>query len=462
MERTDKALLAAFLAAAALGTLTWCLLVNDASIFIAAGWLGDSWDLYFSQFAGRALGMYLLFGPAQLVLRVVPMSAGTFVTLSHILYFAVPLVLWLALRAIEPHRLFSRLYLAIVLAVVFFPTELIVGCGLWLIWLAIATDQRRSLRATALATIVLGAALIFTHPAIAAMGLLYLVVGTGLRFFGRAVPTQSLIAATILSALLIVGYLAAGRLLPPTNPSVIEGVSRNSTSYIDPIEMAKTVGKYAVIGVLWLLLLGPGLIGRFRPASLVFLAIAGIWFAAAGTNLLTYFYARYTAPHVLALAVVLAIATPDKWLENARRGLILYAAITATAAASYAVDLRLFERFMTRHLQPGIANVETLSTDPWPSSLVKVTPLRDVFKWGAGDDYVRNVIVPTYDWFYRVTLAYHSFFASDRQSVLYHPLDRPGDWRPCSRSAVQHALVHARDAADRRFLTFLEANYCAR
>ena len=461
MERTDKALLAGFLIAAALGTLTKSLLINDASIFIAVGWLGDSWGLYFSQFAGRALGMYALFGPAQLLLGVVPMSAGAFVTLSHILYFAVPLVLWLGLRAIEPHRLFSRLYLAVVLALMFFPTELIVGCGLWLMWLAIVTDERRSLRATAIATIVLGGALIFTHPAIAAMSLLYLVVGTGLRFCGRPVPRQSLIAATALSVLLVLGYLASSRLLPPTNPSVIEGVARNSASYIDPIEMTKNLGKYAVTAVLWLLLLGPGLIGRFRPVSLAVLATVGIWFAAAGTNLLTYFYARYTAPHVLALALALAVAAPGKWLENARHGLVVYTAIAVAAAASYTVDLRLFERFMMQHLQPGIANVETLSTDPWPSSLVRVTPLRDLFKWGAGDDYVRDVIVPTYDWFYRVTLAYHSFLSSGRQSVLYHPLGRQGDWRPCSRSAVRRALVQARDEADRQFLAFLEANYCA-
>jgi len=57
MELTDKALLAGFLVAAALGTLTKSLLINDGAIFIAVGWLGDSWGLYFNQFAGRALGM---------------------------------------------------------------------------------------------------------------------------------------------------------------------------------------------------------------------------------------------------------------------------------------------------------------------------------------------------------------------------------------------------------------------
>jgi hypothetical protein len=462
MERTDKVLLAAFVAAAVLGTLAQCLLINDAVIFITVGWLGHSWDLYFSQFAGRALGMYALFGPAELVLRVLPMSAGTFVVVSHILYFAVPLVLWLVLRSVEPHRLFSRLYLAFVLAVMFFPTELIVGCGLWLLWLALVVDPRHGLRVVALATAGLGAALIFTHPAIAAMSLLYLVVGTGLRLFGRPIPKQSLSAAAAMTALLVVGYLLTSRLFPPTNPSVIVGVTRNSVSYIDPIAMVKSLGEYAVTGVLWLLLLGPVLVGRFRPVSLALLAIVGFVVAAGGTTLLTYFFARYSAPHVLALGVTLALAAPDTWRENARSTLTLYAVIAVTAAASYAVDLQLFEHFMKRRLQPGVANVETLAGDPWPSPAMKPSPLINFFKWEAGDDYVRNVVVPIYDWYYRVTLAYHSFLASDRQSVLYHPLGQSGDWLPCERIAVRRALATARDAADRTFLEFLDANYCAR
>jgi hypothetical protein len=93
---------------------------------------------------------------------------------------------------------------------------------------------------------------------------------------------------------------------------------------------------------------------------------------------------------------------------------------------------------------------------------MKPSPLINFFKWEAGDDYVRNVVVPIYDWYYRVTLAYHSFLASDRQSVLYHPLGQSGDWLPCERIAVRRALATARDAADRTFLEFLDANYCAR
>jgi len=48
MERCDWALLAALLLAATLGTLTNALMVNDAAVFLTAGWFGNSWDLYFS------------------------------------------------------------------------------------------------------------------------------------------------------------------------------------------------------------------------------------------------------------------------------------------------------------------------------------------------------------------------------------------------------------------------------
>jgi hypothetical protein len=37
--------------------------------------------------------------------------------------------------------------------------------------------------------------------------------------------------------------------------------------------------------------------------------------------------------------------------------------------------------------------------------------------------------VPLYDW-YQVTLAFYSFFRSNRESVLFHPLGRRGDWIP--------------------------------
>lgn len=461
MERSDKALLAAFLAAAALGSLVQCLLVNDGAIFIAVGWLGNAWDLYFSQFASRAVAMYLSFGPAQLVLRAFPLSAGTFVALSHILYFAVPLTLWLILRAIEPHRLFSRLYIAGVLALLFFPSELIVGSGLWMIWLALATDARRTTREVVLATAILGAALIFTHPVVAAMSLIYLAVGAGLRAFGKPIPRRSLFAAASLTVLLLAGYAVTKQLLPPTNPTVVAALASNGLAYIDVAWLATSVGRFTATGVLWLLLLGPGLFGKFRSASFVLLAIIGLWFAATGTNLLTYLVARYTAPYVVALAVTLGLAAPARWLEEARRGLVLYAAVALTAAASYAADLMLFDRFVEARLAPGIVNVEALQPEPWPPPYRKASPVHMAFKWAAGTNYVRDVVVPTYDW-YRVTLAFYSFFRSDRQSVLFHPLGKPGDWLPFERAAVDRALEGARDPGDRLFLEFLAANYCAR
>jgi len=75
-------------------------------------------------------------------------------TLTHVLYFAMPLALWLALRAVEPHRLFSRLYLASTLALIYFPTELVTGSGLWLIWMALIVDPASSTRQAAVATLL--------------------------------------------------------------------------------------------------------------------------------------------------------------------------------------------------------------------------------------------------------------------------------------------------------------------
>ena len=130
-------LLAAFLLAAGLGTGTRCLLVNDGAVFISAGWLGNAWHLYFNQIPGRAVSVLTLFGPAWAARAILGLDASTYMTVAHALYFAVPLVLWLVLRAVERDRLFSRLYLAIALVLMYFPSELIVGIGLWLIWLAL-------------------------------------------------------------------------------------------------------------------------------------------------------------------------------------------------------------------------------------------------------------------------------------------------------------------------------------
>ena len=102
-------------------------------------------------------------------------------TVAHALYFAVPLVLWLVLRAVERDRLFSRLYLAIALVLMYFPSELIVGIGLWLIWLALVCNPARSTRGVGLTTLLLGAAMAFTHPALALMSLLYVALGLVLQ-----------------------------------------------------------------------------------------------------------------------------------------------------------------------------------------------------------------------------------------------------------------------------------------
>jgi len=48
MDRSDKALLAAFLLAAGLGTWTRCLMHDDGAVILSSGWLGSLWDLYVS------------------------------------------------------------------------------------------------------------------------------------------------------------------------------------------------------------------------------------------------------------------------------------------------------------------------------------------------------------------------------------------------------------------------------
>ncbi|MBS0525958.1 MAG: hypothetical protein JSS04_20180 [Proteobacteria bacterium] len=459
MERSDKALLAAFLVAAGLGTLGHCLLVNDGAVFVAASWLGDAWGLYFRQVASRAVSTYLEFGPAQLVLRMAPLSASAFDRLAHILYFAAPLALWFCLRAIEPHRVFSRLYLAVVLALLYFPSEGIVAIGLWLIWLALVADPRRGPGQITAATAILGGALVFTHPAVAVMTLLYAVVGAGLGAVGRPVPRRSLYAASGLFAILLAGNLMVSRLLPPTNPLIIAALASGRLAYLDPVGLVAEIGRFPAIAVLWLLLIGPGLFGRFGPGSLVVLAIVGLWFAAAGTNLLTYLAVRHTALYVLAVAVTLALTAPDQWLRNAERGFMLYAAIAATAAASYAADLLLFERYVDERSMPGFVNVETMTPERWPEPVLKTSLAHMLFKWSAGPDYVRDVVVPTYDW-YRLTLGFYSYFRSDRESVLFHPTGRPGDWLPFECPDIDVALAAARDATDRAFLAFLRANLC--
>jgi MFS family permease len=465
MDRSDKALLAAFLLAALLGTWSRSLLLNDGAVLISVGWLGDAWHLYFNQITGRAVSVLTLFGPAWAARAILGLSASAYMILAHALYFAVPLVLWLVLRIIERDRLFSRLYLAVVLVLMYFPSELIVGIGLWLIWLALVSDSARSTRSVVMATVLLGAVMAFTHPTLALMSLLYVVFGLVLAALGRPVPPRSVLAAAALSALLLGAYFATSRWLPPTNPTITAALENGSDAYINPVLMLKTLAFFPMLAALWFLLLvpGAGTVGlRWRllqPATLVVAAL-GLWCATAGAGLMIWIYARPTAAYVLTLALVLALPAPAEWLRQAERPLMLFAAICAVAAISYNIDLFLFGRFVDRNLAPGIIDAAA-APDPWPSKRPEPAVARILFKYAAGEEYVRDVVMPTYDWF-RVTLAFYSFFRSDRQSVVFHPLGGGADWLPFTCIPIAESLDHAHDARDRMFLTFLAQHYCAR
>ena len=54
---------------------------------------------------------------------------------------------------------------------------------------------------------------------------------------------------------------------------------------------------------------------------------------------------------------------------------------------------------------------------------------RVLFKFGVGEEYVRDGVMPSYDWS-RVPLAFYTYFRSDRQGVLFHPLGGGADWLP--------------------------------
>src|SRR6202012_6048471 len=147
------------------------LLVNDGAYFLSVTWLGDAWDLYFNQFVGRSISLLMAFGPAWALRWAVEPSAGIYIVVGHLLFFAVPLCLWLAVRWVEPSRIHSRLYLAAMLALIYFPSEIIPAAGLWMIWIAsIATP--RPARQVIGVTLAFALVLAFTHPAAAMMSLL--------------------------------------------------------------------------------------------------------------------------------------------------------------------------------------------------------------------------------------------------------------------------------------------------
>ncbi len=127
MDRVDKALLAAYLVAALLGTWQQCLMVNDGAVYIAAAWLGDAWDLFFDQNPGRVVSTLFQFGLAWLLGPAFGGAADAFVAATYVFYFAGPLVLYAILRAVEPQRVYARLYLCLVLAMIYFTSEMIAG-----------------------------------------------------------------------------------------------------------------------------------------------------------------------------------------------------------------------------------------------------------------------------------------------------------------------------------------------
>ncbi len=135
-DACDAALLAAFALTAILGTWTSALLVNDGTFLLSVGWLGDAWDLYLNQSPSARSRRWSRSGRLGCCAGLLGLSSMPIIAAAHILYFAALLGLWLAIRLVEPHRIFSWLYLAFALALAYFPTEMMVAVGLWMIWAA--------------------------------------------------------------------------------------------------------------------------------------------------------------------------------------------------------------------------------------------------------------------------------------------------------------------------------------
>lgn len=458
----DGLLLSAFGAIAGIGIWTHCLLVNDGAVFLLAGWLGDAWDLFFGQSAARGLSVLASFGPVWFLRWSFGLTSSSYLFLGHLLYFAVPLVLWLLIRRIEPQPLFSRLYLAASLALVYFPSEFNVGLALWLMAMAVAADPARSDRQVLRTTLGLGLALVFTHPAFTAMSGLYVVAAGVLVRLGRPVPQRTVVVAGALSLLLLAGYLSTSRLLAPSNPTIALAFATNSHGFWDPRWWIAALLYSPMLLALWLLLLAPGVpaLGtRYRvpPLALAVVAAFGLWFAVNGVGSVTWVQARQSGGYMLALALALAMASrPSAWLAAAHRPLGLFVVVMLGAALSYGVDLALLEQLLRRNLAPGYVSVATLDL---PAKRAPRSLRRTLFKWTAGPDYGRDVVVPAYDWFL-ITLAYQTFFLSDREAVLYHRL--PADfWRPFECPAVRRALAQAHDEPDAQLLRFIVSEgYC--
>lgn len=463
MERSDKVLLATFLLAAALGTWTRCLLVNDGAVYIAAAWIGNTWSLFFDQNVARTVSTLIQFGLAWVLRPVFGDAADAFVLAAHAFYFAGPVILWLVLRAIEPQRVYSRLYLAVTAMMIFFTSEMVAGMGLWLIWLALVASPR-SAATKIVSSVVAAPVLAFTHPGIALLSLLFALAG-GVLMIRRPFPRPLAIAAGVMGLVLLGAYLALSAGFSPSNPTVALQQSLNKYDYVNIAWMLVTLWLFPMLIPAWLLLLAPGFAAagaRWRPPrwATALVGCTGIALAAGGTGLLTWLFARHTASHVLGVALALALVSPGLWLAEARRPLLFYCAIAATAAVSYNTDLFLFGRFFERHARPGVVDVDAPGST-WPAPLSGPYGIRGTFKWAAGPDYQRDVVVPMYDW-YRVTLAFYSYFRSDRTAILFHRLGQRGDWIPFECAPLEQARARPHDERDQAFLAFLADRYCVR
>jgi hypothetical protein len=458
LEASDLALLAAYIALGVLGTSTSALLLNDGAVLLSAGWLGDGWDLYYRQIAGRAVSLMLAYGPSWALHAALGLSASTFILLAHALYFAMPLGLWLAVRAIEPQPIYSRLYLAQALILASFPSEMLAAAGLWMAWAAWIAAPNRTTAGTAIATILFGGALALTHPAALLMSGTLLAARLASRMVGVPVPTRQLAATAAMTVILVVSYLVVSRLLPPSNPTIVVALAHGRLDYADPVRLIAAFTLFPVIPALWALLLLPALPGRgARLGTVASVGVFGVWFAAAGTGLLTWLYARHSAPYVIALALGLAQTAPGEWLRRARVPLLWFSGIGAVAALSYNADIFLFGRYVDRFVKPGFTDVDSINP-PWPVPVTDRSGARTWGKWLAGDNYARDVLVPEYDW-YRSTLVFYSYFRTNGTGALYHRLDRPGDWLPFECDSLARVTQRPDNAA---FVDFLAQRYCVR
>jgi len=464
IDRTDAVLLGTYLLIAGLGTWTRALLLNDGAVLMTAGWLGNAWDIYFSQIPGRAVSVLISFGPAWILQSTLGLSPDTYIVAAHVLYFAAPICLWLVLRFIEPLPIFSHLYLAAVLVLVYFPTELIPGIGLWTIWAAWTSDFKRSTRHVATATVLASLVIAFTHPSVALLSLCYASTGLLLRACGRPIPQRPLLAAAVLGLLVLFSSALISISFPTTNSTIAAALAINRYDYVNPVWMLATLGRFPLLAVLWLLLLAPGaadanLRWQLSPIAIYSIGFIGLCLAASSTVMLTWIYARHMAIYVFALALALGLSNfAVIWLRAARLPLMLYSGTLAIAALSFNYDISLYSRFVDRHLQHGVIDVAELPAS-WPSSASTKGGIVTYLKWAAMPNYVRDVVIPEYDW-YRLTLAFYSFFRSDGQSVLYHSLDRRTDWIPYECTGVDR--VKPMSAADHMLTNFLKDYYCIR